>query len=253
MIGLTLAMTLGGCGGSPPSRPAIEPLRIAAASDLQTVMPRLIERFQHRERIEVQATYGASGMFAQQVKQGAPYDLFFSANRKFVADLAADGLVSPDTVRDYAQGALVLAIGEPAPETIASLDDLTNPVIKKVAIANPDIAPYGAAARQALQAVGLWDALEPKRVQAETVRQALQFVQTGNAEVALVGKAIASVPGVRSVPIDQALYDPLWQSCGVVAGSKREDDAMAFLRFVTEGEGQTILRDAGFSTPNQAR
>ena len=244
---LALVLLPFGCGGSPDPTTAPEPLRIAAASDLQTVMPKLIARFQELHRIELSATYGASGQFAQQIKQGAPYDLFLSANRKFVADLANAKIIVPETVRDYAKGSLALVIRDEVPDTVKSLADLMDPSIKKIAVANPETAPYGAAAKQALQTVKLWDVLEPKRVQAETVRQALQFVQTGNAEAGLVGKAIANVPGVRVIPIDEALHEPLWQAVGVVADSKMFDHANAFITFIREGEGKTILRDAGFT------
>lgn len=235
-----------GCGGSSDLRPRQEPLRLAAASDLQSVLPRLIQRFRALEGVEVEATYGASGQFAQQMRQGAPFDVFLSANRKFASDLADAGVLIPGTVRDYARGSLVLVVGSGAGHAISSLADLTNPSIKKVALANPDTAPYGAAARQALERAGLWDALEPKRVQAETVRQALQFVQTGNAEAGLVGRAIADVPGVRAIPIDEALYDPLWQAFGVATASTRRDAAVAFGRFLRGEEGKALLREAGF-------
>lgn len=242
---IALAALLLGCGGPTATKPA-EPLRVAAASDLQAVMPRLVERFKAAKGVDVAATYGASGQFAQQLKQGAPFDLFFSANRKFVADLANSGILVPTTVRDYARGSLVLVVRSEVPGTIQALDDLRDSSVKKFAIANPETAPYGAAARQALEKSGLWEALEPKRVQAETVRQALQFVQTSNAEAGLVGKAIADVPGLRAIPIDESLHDPLWQAFGVNAASKRRDDAIAFGEFLTGGEGKSILREAGF-------
>ncbi len=246
-IALILPLVVAGCAGQPPAPPATAPLSVAAASDLQSVMPRLIERFEAAQGVKVEATYGASGQFVQQIRQGAPFDLVFSANRKYIEDLAYSRSVRPNTVLVYARGSLVLVVREQVPDSVKTLADLNAPGIKKVAIANPDTAPYGAAARQAMEASGLWEPLEPKRVQAETVRQALQFVQTGNAEAAIVGKAIANVPGVRSYPIDESLYEPLLQACAVPTRSKNVQAALAFQQFVINGEGKDILREAGFS------
>jgi molybdate transport system substrate-binding protein len=125
-----------------------------------------------------------------------------------------------------------------------TLADLARPEVKKVALANPDTAPYGAAAKPALQKAGLWDALgrDRKIAQSETVRQALQYVQTGNAEAGLVGRAIARVPEVRVVEVDPGLYDPIVQSLGIVAQTKQPEAAERFARFVLGGEGQAVLK-----------
>ena len=243
---LMLAVLVTGCGGSPSTAPKPEPLRIAAASDLQVVMPKLIERFSAATHVEVVATFGASGQLAQQVRQGAPFDVFLSANRKFVADLVEAKAIDPATVRDYAVGVLVLVVRDDLADTVKSLADLKHASVKHLAIANPDTAPYGAAAKQALERSGLWGVLEPKRVQSETVRQALQFVQTGNAEAAIVGSAIAKVNGVHSVAIPRDTYDTIWQSLGVTTTSKRPAEALAFTRFLLGDEARGILRDAGF-------
>ncbi len=243
---LMLAVLASGCGGRSTTAPEPEPLRIAAASDLQVVMPKLIGRFTAQTKIEVVATFGASGQLAQQVRQGAPFDVFLSANRKYVADLVEAKAIDPSSVRDYAVGVLVLVVRDDLADTVKSLSDLKHASVKHVAIANPDTAPYGAAARQALERAGLWDELEPKRVQSDTVRQALQFVQTGNAEAAIVGSAIAKVDGVRSVAIGRETYDTMWQALGVTTSSKRPADALAFTRFLMGEESHGILRDAGF-------
>ncbi len=222
------------------------PLRLAAASDLQTAMPELIKAFREGKGLEVSATFGASGQLAEQIKAGAPFDVFLSANRKFVEDLAATGDVAPESVRPYARGSLVLVVHEEAGAGIERLSDLTKPGVKKVALANPAFAPYGAAAKQALVKEGIWEALGPKRVQAETVRQALQFVQSGNAEAGLVGRSIAKVKGVRVLEIDPDLYDPIVQGLGIVARSAHPGEARAFADFLLGERGQEILAAGGF-------
>ncbi len=238
-----------GCGRDPTKPSAPEPLRIAAASDLQTVMPTLIERFRATHKIEVVATFGSSGQLSQQIRQGAPFDVFLAANRKYVVDLASDKAIDPLTVRDYAIGSLVLVVREELADKVKTMADLRDVSVKKIAIANPETAPYGTAAKQALINSGLWNELEPKRVQAETVRQALQFVQTGNAEAALVGSAIAKVEGVRAFPVDQKRYAPLWQAVGVTTVSTQPAAARLFAQFILGNDGQKILKAAGFLPP----
>jgi molybdate transport system substrate-binding protein len=232
--------------GSTPPEPPRPLLRVAAASDLQTVMPALIARFEGHQAVEVQAVFGSSGQLAEQIRQGAPFDLFLAANMAYVQDLAAAGVIRPETVRPYGQGSLVLAVHREAGASIAGLANLARPEIKRIALANPDFAPYGKAARQALERAKLWDELGPKLVRAETVRQALQFVQTGNAEAGLVGRAIAGVPEVRILAVDPALYDPIVQGLGIVSETKQAEPARAFADFVLGADGQAILAGFGF-------
>ena len=242
---LPIALALG-CGANPA---APEPLRVAAASDLQAVMPILASRFKADTGIDVEASFGASGRFAAQIKQGAPFDLFLAANRAFVDDLAKSGAIRPDSVKPYARGSLVLVVNKLFDAGIKGLDDIAGDKVKTVAIANPETAPYGAAAKQFLERAGLWEKVKPKVVQAESVRQALEFVESGNAEVGFVGKAIADVKTVRSIPLSPDAYDPIVQALGIVKDSKRGDDAERFAKFLLSEAGQGILKDFGFRSP----
>ncbi len=191
-------------------------------------------------------TFDASGRLAEQIKAGAPFDLFLSANVKFVTDLAAAGLVEPASVQPYARGSLVLCLHRAVGDQVRGLADLSGPEIKRIAIANPEYAPYGLAARQALERAGLWSSLESKIVRANSVRQAMIYVQNGDAEAALVSHALAVVPEVRVIEVDAALYDPLIQALGIVAATKQRDRARALAQFILGGEGQAILRESGF-------
>jgi molybdate transport system substrate-binding protein len=224
-------------------------LRVAAASDLQGVLPILIERFTAVTGVTVTPSIGASGQLAQQIRQGAPFDVFLSANMAFVRDLAKENLIEPDTVRAYARGRLVLVVNRASGVTIEGLPALVRPEVKRVAIANPEFAPYGRAARQALEKAGLWEGLKPKLVQAETVRQALHYVQTGNAEAGLVAHSVAGVPEVQSTEIDAALYEPILQGLGVVVRSGHGELARQFARFLLGVEGQKVLASYGFDPP----
>lgn len=245
---LPLALAAG-CGSKPSAQ---EPLRVAAASDLQAVMPILASRFKADTGIDVEPVFGASGQLAQQIKAGAPFDLFLAANRSFVDDLARAGTVRPESVRPYARGMLVLVVNKLFDPGVKALADVAGENVKTIAIANPAVAPYGAAAKQALERAGLWDKVQPKLVQAESVRQTLQFVESGNAEVGFVGKAIADVKGVRSIPLPPEGYDPIVQALGIVQESKRGEDAERFARFLLGGDGQGILKDFGFLSAEAA-
>jgi molybdate transport system substrate-binding protein len=247
-----LVLMATGCGANqqPGAR---EPLRIAAASDLQSALPTLTERFTTTSGIAATAIFGASGRLSEQIRQGAPFDLFLAANEKFVRDLASEGVIEPDSVRNYARGTLVLAVYHDMGERIRTLADLANPDVKKIALANPETAPYGMAGKQALQRAGLWAELEPKIVFADSVRQALLHAQRGDAEAAFVGRAIADVPEIRSVEVDPSLYDPIIQALGIVSATRRPDDAGRFARFVLDDEGQSILKEFGFAPPVQVR
>jgi molybdate transport system substrate-binding protein len=222
------------------------PLRIAAASDLQAALPKLAERFETRSGIAIAPTFLSSGVLAHQIQQGAPYDVFLAANEAFVRDLADGGFVRPESVRAYARGSLVLAVYGELGGRVGSLGDLTRPEVKKIALASPETAPYGKAGKQAIERAGLWDKLRPKIVIAESVRQALLYAQKGDAEAALVGRAIADVPEIRTIAVDAGLYDPIVQAMGIVTDSSRRADAEAFVTFMMADEGQAILKDFGF-------
>jgi molybdate transport system substrate-binding protein len=247
LIPLAIASMIAGCG---PSGPGPARLRVAAASDLQDAMPILVSAFRlHVKDVEIDATFGASGQLAEQIRQGAPFDVFLSADGRFVRRLADEGIVRAESVRPYARGSLVLVTDAKADVMVKGLADLDQPGIKFIAIANPETAPYGMAAKQALERAGVYEKLKPKLVQAGSVRQALQMVQSGNAEVGIVGRSIARSQGIRSVLLPLDVSDPIVQYLGVVARSGRPDDASAFVQFLLSEDGQGIMRDLGFARP----
>jgi molybdate transport system substrate-binding protein len=165
VLASALATIAGGC--DTPATPSPVPLRVAAASDLQRALPELAGAYTRSSGVEVVLSFGASGRLAVQIKAGAPFDVFLAANRKFVDDLAASGDLRPDSVRPYARGSLVLAVHRGSGDEVESLADLGKAGVKKVALANPSFAPYGAAGKQAIERAGLWADVGPKLVQAE--------------------------------------------------------------------------------------
>jgi molybdate transport system substrate-binding protein len=253
-VGCALALLISSlsCSGSAKSDADPAFLRVAAASDLRNVFPKLSERFEQTTGIKATASFGASGQLSTQIKQGAPFDIFLAANRPFVDDLAAQRLIKADSVRPYARGSLVLAVYRDVADQVRSLEDLTKPIVKKIALANPDTAPYGKAGKQALERAGLFGRLEPKIVMAESVGQAMIYAQKGDAEAALIGRAIAQAPEIRVVEVDASLYDPIIQALGILTSSKRSAGARAFAEFVLGDDGQRILAEFGLAQDKNA-
>ncbi len=245
-----LALLLVACA-SPHGTPRPEPLVVSAASNLILAFDELGARYQQETGTPVTFNFAASGQLAQQIDQGAPVDLFVAANVAFVEELAAKGRVLPDSVQIYARGRLILWRRANAAFTVERVGDLLKPEIRRLVIANPDHAPYGMAARQALQTAGVWEAIQPKLVLGENVRQALQFAQTGDVEVALVPLSLSATPNGRWVLIPEDLHTPIDQALGVVSDSPRQAQARDFAAFVTGPQGQAILRKYGFMPPRE--
>ena len=227
------------------------PMIVAAAADLQFAFTEIAELFEQRTGQSVTLVFGSSGHLAQQIENGAPFDLFASANIAFVERLRDKGLVLPETVALYAEGHIVLAVNRDVEIEIAQLQDLENPLIQRIAIANPEHAPYGLAAKEALLATGLWESVEPKLVYGENIRQTLQFIQTGDAQAGIVALSIANVPEIRWTLIDADLHTPLLQALAVVKSSSQPEVARAFAAFVNSEEGRVIMRRYGFVMPGE--
>jgi molybdate transport system substrate-binding protein len=237
------------CAGpdrGPDGRPE---LLVAAASDLAAVMPELAAGFEAGTGVRVTATVGSSGQLAQQILQGAPVDVFLSADRSWVDRLVAENRIVTGTQAVYARGRLVLYASPGATAEIRSLEDLAGPRVRRIAIANPESAPYGRAAKQALQRSGMWDVLIPKIVIAENARQALQFIESGGADVALASRALVSDAIARRAVVPVELYDPLDHALGVIAGRPHEAQARAFAAFVLANAGRAILARHHFELP----
>jgi molybdate transport system substrate-binding protein len=236
----TLAM---GCRAEP--QPA--QLRIAAASDLATAMAELAARWHERGGDHVIVTIGSSGLLARQIAAGAPFDAFASAGKSDVDDVVGKGACDRTTVTPYARGLLAVWT-RPGVEPPRTLAELAEPRFVRVAIANPEHAPYGRAAREALVAAGVWSALEARVVRADNVRAALTTAESGNAEAAIV--AIALLAGPRrgtALPVDPALHAPLEQT--LVACGPHGARAHGFIAFVASPDGQEILARYGFAPP----
>ena len=229
-------------------------LTVSAAANLSAAFTEIGKLFEAQTGNTVFFNFGASGSLAQQIEQGAPVDLFAAANVGFVDELEQKSMVLPETVQKYARGQIVLWTRSDSPVKLERIEDLAQPAIGKVAIANPDRAPYGLAAREALEAAGLWEAIQPKIVIAETIQQAHQYAETGNVDAAIgalslsVSAAAGDKPG-RYVIVPQELYTPLDQALAVIKGTKNEAAARAFAAFIAGPQGREVLQKYGFTVP----
>jgi molybdate transport system substrate-binding protein len=236
---------------------AAEPptLSIAAASDLRFAMPELAARFEQRTGSKLNVSYGSSGNFFAQIQSGAPFDLFFSADSDYPRQLASAGLADSATLYDYAVGRLVLWVPADSPVDVVhrGWNSLLDPAIRKIAIANPRHAPYGRAAAAALKSAGIYERVESKLVYGENISQTAQFVQSGNAQAALLAYSLAVSPALQSAgkywEVPATAHPPLLQAAIVLQSSPRKALAKSFLEFLKSPEGQAILRRNGFTSP----
>jgi molybdate transport system substrate-binding protein len=185
--------------GAPATAAEPPTLTVFAAADLAFAFRELAPRFERSHAVKVTLVLGSTGNLAKQIEHGAPADVFFAADQTFVDTLLARGALIAETRALYAQGRIVLATARVAGPRLTALAQLAEARIRRVAIANPGHAPYGRAAEQALRAGGVWDAVKPKLVYGENVRQALQYVESGAAEAGIVAlSACRPTTGSRS-------------------------------------------------------
>lgn len=252
-VSLWLAIVLAGCSPvSPASTPASAELTVAAAADLQFAFTEIGELYEKETGNTIIFSFGSTGQLAQQIENGAPFDLFAAANVDFIDALAQKKLVVADTIALYGRGRIVLAVNQASGVSATTLEDLLSGTITHVAIANPAHAPYGVAAKEALVAAGVWEKIEAKIVYGENVRQTLQYVQTGDAQVGIVALSVANVPEITWTLIDDSLHSPLDQALAVVASSVHQEEAKAFAALVNGEKGRLIMQKYGFALPGEA-
>jgi molybdate transport system substrate-binding protein len=231
-------------------------INVAAAADLSAALQEIATNFEKRTGITVKLSFAASGALTQQIQNGAPFDLFFSADMDYPRQLIAAGDADGATLYRYAQGKLVLWVPRDSPLGLEKqgIDVLLDPSVKKISIANPQHAPYGRAAEAALRHYGLYDKLAGKLVLGENISQAAQFVESGNAQVGFVAFAHAVAPAMLGkgkywvVPADA--YPPLDQGVVLISHSQHRQDAVAFLEYVKSADAAAVWKRFGFGLGN---
>ena len=233
---LVLLLLLTGCSAQAADRP----LLVAAASDLQPAFTELGALYEEQTGRRVTFTFGSSGQLSQQIVNGAPYEVFAAANASYVDDVLAAGRGDAATKRQYALGRLAVWTSGRA----ASLQDLAQPRFRRIAVANPEHAPYGEAAVEALRSSGLYDRLQPRLVYGENVSDTLRLATSGNADAALVALSLATVQEDGAfTEVPASAHAPLRQAL-VVTGERPA--ARRFADLVTSERGRGVLRRYGF-------
>lgn len=234
---------------------ANDSLRVAAAADLKFAMDEIVAGFkQVHPDADVQVTYGSSGNFKTQILQGAPFDLYFSADIAYPQQIKDAGLAASD-VRPYATGRIVLWSAKLDASKVR-LTDLTAPAFARIAIANPQHAPYGKRAEQALRASGVWGKVEPKLIYGENIAQTAQFAQSGNAQVGIIALSLALSPELAKQGgyylIPQSLHSALEQGYIITKAGGDKPLAKDFADYIASKSARAIMVRYGFVLPGEA-
>ena len=229
--------------------PATSPdeLTVAAAADLTPAFEEIGREFESVTKTKVIFVFGSTGMLTRQIENGAPVDLFAAANVSYIDELDQKGLIVSGTRTIYARGRITLWTPDESPLRLQSINDLARPEVTRIAIANPDHAPYGLAAKQALQTAGIWERVQPKLVYGDNIRQTLQYAQTGNVEVAIVALSLSIPSRGRWQLVPEELHEPIDQGLGVIKGARNEQAARAFADFIAGPQSRAIMKKYGFN------
>jgi molybdate transport system substrate-binding protein len=229
-------------------------INVAAAADLTFALNEIVKEYESQTHNKIKIVYGSSGNFFSQIQNGAPFDVFLSADLEYPRKLQTAGLAEPGTLYRYAIGEIALW----CPANLGldlknkNWDALKDPRVQKIAMANPAHAPYGRAAQAALQSSGIYSQIQPKLVYGENISQAAQFVQSGNAQIGIVALSLALSPAMKSgerweIPGD--MHEPIEQAAVVLKRTKDKPAARSFVNFLSGDTARGILVDYGFTFP----
>jgi len=227
-------------------------LRIAAAADLTLAFKEIAIQFEQETKIPTEITFGSTGRTAMQIENGAPYDVFAAADVSYIDGLNKKGLILADTQQLYAQGRIGIATLKGSNLSIKDLQDLAdNPMVKKIAIAEPSHAPYGKAAKQALEHRNLWDRVQSKMVNGQNIQDTLAILKSGNVDAAIIALSIYKPDEVDFTLIDGSWHAPLYQAMAILKTTKQEENARKFVAYVNGEKGRVVMKKYGFLLPNE--
>jgi molybdate transport system substrate-binding protein len=235
--------------------PSVAQITVAAAADLNAALTDIVASYEKSGGGMVRLSFGSSGNLFSQIQNGAPFDVFLSADLDYPNKLIESGFAEKSSLHHYAVGQIVLWVPASSPLDVAhrAMNILLDPSVKKISLANPEHAPYGRAAVAALRHFGLYEKVSDRFVFGENVSQAAQFVESGNAQVGFVALSHALAPGMgdkgRYWVIPSDAYPPLQQAVVVLSHSSKKAEAAAFLQYLKKPEATAVLRHYGFSVP----
>jgi molybdate transport system substrate-binding protein len=224
-------------------------LVVAAAANLTEAFAEIGQQFTRQTGIRVVFSFGSTADLAKQIENGAPFDVFASADTAHVEQLEGKGLLTPGTRAIYARGRLVMWLPPGSGLKAERIGYITAKVFERIAVAKPDVAPYGQATVESLRALGIWNQVEAKVVYAQNVSQAKQYAATGNAEVAFIPLALVKPGEGTYIEVDEKLHQPIDQAVGIIKDSPRQAAARQFVNFLLSTEGQDLLSKSGYGKP----
>jgi len=235
-----------------PTTLTIPKLRIAAAADLTLAFKEIATQFEQETKIPTEITFGSTGTTAMQIENGAPYDVFAAADVSYIDGLNKKGLILAGTQQLYAQGRIGIATLKESNLSIKDSQDLAdNPSVKKIAIAEPSHAPYGKAAKQALEYCNLWAKVESKMVYGQNVQDTLAILRSGNVDAAIIALSISKSDEVNFTLIDGSWHAPLNQTIAILKATKQEENARKFVAYVNGEKGRVVMKKYGFLLPSE--
>jgi len=226
-------------------------LTVAAASDLTKAFTEVGVAFEKAYNCTVTFSFGSTGTLSEQIANGAPFDVFAAANESVIDDLDTKGFIVSETKSLYALGRIGIVTLKDNPLEVTTMEDLLKPNVKVIAMANPEHAPYGLAAKQAMESSGIWDELEPKMVYGKNISDTLALLTTGNADVAFIALSLKDDKFLNFNLLDADTHKPLKQAMAVVKGSKQEDLGQKFIEYIKSSDGQSIMNKYGFVYPEE--
>jgi molybdate transport system substrate-binding protein len=231
---------LAGCRPQPPAE-----LNIAAAANLTEVFGKLGPQFEHDTGIHASFSFASTAQLARQIENGAPFDIFAAADAEHVGQLEQKGFIAPGSRTVYTRGVLALWF----PSSDARIQDLTLASVRVIAVAKPELAPYGQATVDSLRKLGIWQQVQPKIVYAENISMAKQYGTSKNADAVFTAYSLVLHESGKVIQVDETLHKPINQELGIVAKSNHQDDAKRFVTYLLTGAGKSILSSYGYQQP----
>jgi molybdate transport system substrate-binding protein len=245
---IVLALAGSGCSREPAVPPS---LAVAAAANLTAALMAAGPKFEARTGIHPVFSFASTAQLAQQIENAAPFDVFLAADASHAGQLDDEHLLAPGTRAVYAIGVLALWLPSGSPAAVSRIEDLASLSVRTVAIAKPELAPYGEAAVESLKSAGVWEQVQGKVVYAENIAMARQYGSSGNADAVFTAYSLVLHDQGKIIQVDEKLHKPIAQELGIVAASKHQAEARKFTEFFLKGTGRDVLRDYGYGFPKQ--
>ncbi|MBK7930939.1 MAG: molybdate ABC transporter substrate-binding protein [Bryobacterales bacterium] len=244
-LSVAVLVGLSACGNSGPLSPT---LTVAAAANLTGAIEELAAAFERESGVKSTLSLGSTAQLAQQLTNGAPFDLLLAADNEHVEKLTGRGVIAPGTGAAYALGRVALWIPDES-RAVKSLEDLTRPEVKFIAVAQPELAPYGLAAIEAMRHAGIWERVRAKIVYANNISMARQMAASGNADAAFTALPLVMNGPGRILTMDPSFHAPIEQTLGIATASAARREPRAFREFVLGPRGRAILARRGYELP----